>query len=71
MLKRIRADARTALLPVVIMTSSTEDEDVVKSYQLGANSYIRKPVEFDRFAKAVNNLGLYWLVLNQRPPARS
>ena len=69
-LKRIRADARSALLPVVVMTSSTEDEDVVKSYQLGANSYIRKPVEFDRFAEAVNNLGLYWLVLNQRPPAR-
>lgn len=70
-LKRIRADARTALLPVVVMTSSTEDEDVVKSYQFGANSYIRKPIEFDRFAEAVNNLGLYWLVLNQRPPART
>ena len=69
-LKRIRADARTAILPVVIMTSSLEDEDVVRSYQLGANSYIRKPIEFDRFSEAVNNLGLYWLVLNQRPPAR-
>ncbi len=67
-LRRIRADARTALLPVVIMTSSSEEEDVVKSYTLGANSYIRKPVEFDRFAEVVKNLGLYWLVLNQRPP---
>jgi two-component system response regulator len=69
-LRRIRADTRTALLPVVIMTSSSEDEDVVKSYTLGANSYIRKPVEFDRFAEVVKSLGLYWLVLNQRVPGR-
>lgn len=69
-LRRIRADARTALLPVIIMTSSTQDEDIVKSYELGANSYIRKPVEFDRFAEAVKNLGLYWLVLNQKAPHR-
>jgi two-component system, response regulator len=69
-LRRIRADPRTALLPVIIMTSSTEDEDVVKSYELGANSYIRKPVEFDRFVEAVKSLGLYWLVLNRRAPAR-
>jgi two-component system response regulator len=68
-LRRIRADARTALLPVIIMTSSKEDEDIVRSYELGANSYIRKPVEFDRFAEAVKNLGIYWLVLNQRPPS--
>ena len=68
-LRRIRADPRTALLPVVVMTSSSEDEDVVKSYKLGANSYIRKPVEFDRFAEVVKGLGLYWLVLNQRPPS--
>jgi two-component system response regulator len=70
-LRRIRADARTALLPVIIMTSSKEDEDIVRSYELGANSYIRKPVEFDRFAEAVKNLGIYWLVLNQRPPSGS
>jgi two-component system response regulator len=70
-LRRIRADARTALLPVIIMTSSNEEEDVLKSYQLGANSYIRKPVEFDRFAEAVKNLGLYWLVLNQKLPRRA
>jgi two-component system response regulator len=68
-LRRIRADARTALLPVIIMTSSKEDEDIVKSYALGANSYVRKPVEFDRFAEAVKNLGIYWLVLNQKPPS--
>ncbi|CAN5886143.1 response regulator [soil metagenome] len=69
-LRRIRADARTALLPVVVMTSSNEDDDVMKSYELGANSYIRKPVEFERFAETVKNLGLYWLVMNQRPPPR-
>lgn len=70
-LRRIRSDARTALLPVIIMTSSTEDADVVKSYELGANSYIRKPVEFERFAEAVKSLGLYWLVLNRRAPPRA
>lgn len=65
-LRRIRADERTALIPVVVMTSSKEEEDVLKSYQLGANSYIRKPVEFDRFVEAVKSLGVYWLVLNER-----
>jgi two-component system response regulator len=70
-LRRIRADARTSLLPVVVMTSSKEEEDVIRSYELGANSYIRKPVEFDRFVEAVKSLGMYWLVLNERPPGRS
>lgn len=65
-LRRIRADERTAVLPVIIMTSSKEEEDVMKSYQLGANSYVRKPVAFDRFVEAVKSLGLYWLVLNEK-----
>ena len=68
-LKRIKADQRTRLLPVVILTTSTEDQDIISSYQLGANSYIRKPVDFDQFIKAVGQLGLYWLVLNETPPA--
>ena len=67
-LRRIRADARTAILPVVVMTSSKQEEDIIKSYELGANSYIRKPVEFDRFVEAVKSLGMYWLVLNERAP---
>jgi len=70
-LRRLRADRRTALLPVVVMTSSKQEEDIATSYELGANSYVRKPVEFDRFAEAVRNLGLYWLVLNERAPARA
>lgn len=66
-LRRIRADARTCLLPVVILTSSKEECDVQACYQLGANSYIRKPVDFVQFVEAVHSLGLYWLVLNEPP----
>lgn len=65
-LERIRADARTALVPVVMLTSSKQEEDLVRSYQLGANSYVRKPVSFDAFAEAVRTLGVYWLVVNER-----
>jgi two-component system response regulator len=66
-LQRIRADERTALLPVVILTSSKEQDDLVRSYRLGVNSYIRKPVDFNRFVEVVQQLGLYWLVLNESP----
>lgn len=69
-LKSIRADKRTSTLPVVVLTSSKEDEDVLRSYELGANSYVRKPVEFERFVEAVKNLGVYWLVLNERAPLK-
>jgi len=67
-LKRLRADERTRLLPVVILTSSKEEKDLTNGYRLGANSYIRKPVDFHRFAEAVQQVGLYWLVLNEAPP---
>lgn len=67
-LRRLRADERTRLLPVVILTSSDEEQDIVESYKLGANSYIRKPVDFAQFTESVRQLGLYWLVLNQGPP---
>jgi len=67
-LRMIRGDERTKLLPVVIMTSSKEDRDLVAGYEFGANSYVVKPVDFTQFAEAVRQLGLYWLVLNQRPP---
>ena len=67
-LRRIRADDRTRLLPVVILTSSDEERDIIEGYKLGANSYVRKPVEFTRFAEAVRQLKLYWLVLNEVPP---
>ena len=66
-LQKVRADERTKLLPVVVLTTSNEDRDRVESYKLGANSYIRKPVDFTQFAEAVNQLGLYWLVLNEAP----
>ena len=68
-LRAMRADPRTQLLPVVVLTSSSEERDILASYDLGANSYIRKPVDFDQFVEAVLELGLYWLVLNQAPPA--
>ena len=67
-LRAMRADPRTRMLPVVVLTSSTDEPDVITSYQLGANSYIHKPVDFDQFLEAVRQLGLYWLVLNQAPP---
>lgn len=67
-LRRVRADPRTRLLPVVILTSSKEDRDLVESYGRGANSYVRKPVDFAAFVEAVRQLGLYWLVLNEPPP---
>lgn len=67
-IKRVRADERTKLLPIVVLTSSKQDEDIVRSYALGANSFVRKPVEFDEFAQAVKTLGLFWLILNEGPP---
>jgi two-component system response regulator len=67
-LKRIRADARTQLLPVVILTTSVEDEDRLEGYRFGANSYVRKPVNFNEFSQTVLQLGLYWLVINEQPP---
>ncbi len=67
-LRRLRADKRTKLLPVVILTSSKEEQDIISGYSLGANSYIRKPVDFEKFAESARQLGLYWLVLNESPP---
>lgn len=66
-LRRLRGDPRTRLLPVVVLTTSREEQDLVQSYELGANSYIRKPVSFPEFSAAVAQLGLYWLALNQVP----
>jgi len=66
-LKVIKNDPKTRIIPVIVLTSSHEESDIIKSYELGANSYIVKPVEFDKFVGAVRNLGLYWLLLNQQP----
>jgi two-component system response regulator len=68
-LRRVRGDKRTQLLPIVILTSSKEERDLVRSYSLGANSYIRKPIDFDQFRDAVRQLGVYWLVINEPPPS--
>ena len=67
-LRRIRADKRTRLLPVVILTSSKEEQDVVRGYALGTNSYVLKPIDFNQFTQAVGLLGLYWLLINESPP---
>jgi two-component system response regulator len=68
-LRQIKGDSRTRTIPVVILTSSREDRDVTSSYQLGVNSYVQKPVDFDQFRGAVQQLGLYWMHINQVPPA--
>ena len=70
-LKAIRSDVRTRLLPVVILTSSKEEQDLISGYSLGANSYVRKPVDFSEFQEAVKVLGIYWLMMNQNPPERA
>lgn len=67
-LRQLRADPRTRVLPIVVLTSSREEQDLVQSYSLGANSYIRKPVDFGQFIEAVRQLGIYWLMLNEPPP---
>lgn len=69
-LQRIRADVRTDIIPVVVLTSSSEEEDMLNSYEYGANSYVRKPVDFSGFADAVTQLGIFWLLHNQEPPPR-
>ena len=70
-LRRVKDDARTRTIPVVVLTSSKEDRDIAESYKLGVNSYISKPVEFDEFAKTVSELGMYWLLVNRPPVAVS
>jgi|SRR6185312_3150435 len=69
-LRRLRDDPRTRAVPVVVLTSSKEEQDLAQSYRIGVNSYIRKPVDFEQFTEAVRQLGLYWLVLNEPPPGR-
>jgi DNA-binding response OmpR family regulator len=69
-LKQIKADERTKVIPVVILTSSKEDSDIIEGYNLGVNSYIVKPVNFETFAKAISDLGFYWVILNQHPPVK-
>ena len=69
-LRRLRAESRTRLLPVVILTSSKEERDLVSGYSMGANSYVRKPVDFGEFTEAIRQLGLYWLILNEPPPLK-
>ncbi|MBI2416932.1 MAG: response regulator [Ignavibacteriales bacterium] len=69
-LKQIRSDERTKFLPVVILTSSKQEQDIINGYSLGVNSYVRKPVDFNQFAEAVSHLGLYWLLLNEIPPTK-
>jgi two-component system, response regulator len=69
-LQQLRADPRTALIPVVMLTSSNEEQDILTSYQNGVNSYVRKPVDFDQFTEAVKQLKLYWVILNETPPDR-
>jgi CheY-like chemotaxis protein len=67
-LKRVRSNERTKLIPIVILTSSKEDDDLINGYSLGANSYIRKPVDFEQFTEAIRELGLYWILINEPPP---
>ncbi|MDX2097373.1 MAG: response regulator [Leptolyngbyaceae cyanobacterium bins.59] len=69
-LRRLRTDERTRLLPVVVLTTSREEQDLINSYSLGCNSYVRKPVDFVQFAEAVRQLGMYWLLMNEPPPIR-
>ena len=67
-LKRVREDKQTNCLPVIVLTSSKEEEDIIKSYKLGANAYVRKPVDYNQFVEAAKTLGLFWLILNEPPP---